>query len=279
MDRLESKTALVTGGASGLGRAIALRLAADGATVVITDVQTDLGTATANEAGALFLEQDVCDELRWMEVVNEVESRFGHVDLLVNNAGILGPLDEVAPENTPLADWRRIFAVNVEGVFLGCRAVLPAMRRSGGGSIVNMSSVAGMLATPYATAYGASKAAVRQLTKSVAQYCAEQKLKVRCNSVHPGIIMTPLWQKQALELSRIRRVSVETIIAEAKAVIPMGEFTLAEDVAASVAFLASDESRHITGSKLVVDGGIIHCDTYSSHGVSPTQSPMSPSSD
>jgi 3(or 17)beta-hydroxysteroid dehydrogenase len=262
MGRLDHETALVTGGASGLGKAIAQRLAADGATVVITDIQRDLGHRTAAEGGFTFLEQDVCEEARWTEVVGEVEERFGRLDILVNNAGILGPMDAISPENTPLSNWRKIFAINVEGVFLGCRAAIPAMRRAGGGSIVNMSSVAGLLATPYATAYGASKAAVRQLTKSVAQYCAEQKLNIRCNSVHPGNVRTPLWERQAEELTRIRGVPVEEIFAEVKAYSPMGDWTQPDDIAAAVAFLASDEARHITGIKLIVDCGIVNCDTY-----------------
>jgi 3(or 17)beta-hydroxysteroid dehydrogenase len=262
MGRLDKKIALVTGGAAGLGKAIAQRLVAEGATVVISDVQHDLGRATAKECGCTFLEQDVCDEARWTEVVREVEKRFGQLNILVNNAGILGPMDAINPENTPLAMWRKIFAVNVEGVFLGCRAAIAAMRRAGGGSIINMSSVAGLLATPYATAYGASKATVRQLTKSVAQHCAEHKLNIRCNSVHPGTVRTALWDKYAQETAAARGVPVETIIAESRAEIPMGDFTLPEDVAAAVAFLASEDARHITGTKLIVDGGFVHCDTY-----------------
>lgn len=263
MGRLEEHVALVTGGASGLGRAIAQRLAADGASVVITDIQPDVGRATAAECGFLFIEQDVCDEVRWPLVLREVEERCGSLRILVNNAGVIGPMDAFSPENTRLADWRQIFAVNVEGLFLGCRAAIPAMRRAGGGSIINMSSVAALLATPYVTAYGASKAAVRQLTKSVAQYCAQEKLNIRCNSVHPGNVRTPLWDEQyAAGGARDRGVSVEEFIAQAKARIPLGDFTLPEDVAAAVAFLASEDARHITGAKLIVDGGLVNCDTY-----------------
>lgn len=262
MRRLEGKTALVTGGASGLGKAIAERLARDGARVVITDVQRELAEATAGESGFVFLEQDVRDEERWTEIVREIGIRFGPLNILVNNAGIVGPMHAVSPVNTSLALWRTIFAVNVESVFLGCRAAIPAMKRAGGGSIVNISSVAGLLASPFATAYGASKAAVRQLTKSVAQHCAQEKLSIRCNSVHPGNVRTPLWDRQAREIAKVRGVPIEQVIAEGQAEIPMGGFTRAEDVAAAVSFLASDESRHMTGAKLIVDGGIVHCDTY-----------------
>jgi 3(or 17)beta-hydroxysteroid dehydrogenase len=262
MRGLDQKTALITGGASGLGKAIAERLAAEGSRVVITDIQRDLGEATAAAGGFIFFEHDVTDESQWAQIIQEVEARYGRLHILVNNAGILGSMETINPENTPLANWRKIFAVNVEGVFLGCRAAIPAMRRAGTGSIINMSSVAGLLATPYATAYGASKATVRQLTKSVAQHCAEQRLSVRCNSVHPGIIRTPLWDRQAEEVARRRSVSVAQFVAECKAAVPLGDFTLDEDVAAAVAFLASDEARHVTGSMLIVDGGIINCDTY-----------------
>ena len=257
-----TKVALVTGGASGLGKAIAQRLASDGASVVITDIQSDLGRATAAECDFTFLEQNVCDESQWEEIVSAVERRFGGLDILVNNAGILGSMSFVDPESTRLEDWRAIFAVNVEGVFLGCRAAIPAMRRAGAGSIINMSSVAGLLASPFATAYGASKAAVRQLTKTVAQYCAQNRLNIRCNSVHPGNVRTQLWDRQAREIATIRGVQIETVIEEGKREVPLGDFTLPEDVAAAVSFLASDGSRHMTGTEMIVDGGLVNCDTY-----------------
>lgn len=229
---------------------------------MITDVDRSVGTATAAAGGLIFMEQDVCDEQRWTQVVGEIEQRLGRLNILVNNAGILGPMSAVSPEDTPVGLWRRIFAVNVEGVFLGCRTAIPAMRRAGDGSIINISSIAGLRASPYATAYGASKAAVRQLTKSVAQHCAERKLNIRCNSVHPGDVRTPLWDKAAEELARVRQVPIEAIIEEGRTDSPMGEFALPEDIAAAVAFLASDEARHITGTKMIVDGGTVNCESY-----------------
>lgn len=262
MERLAGRVALVTGGASGLGKAIAQRLQLEGARVVIADVQAPLGEATAAECGFDFLVHDVASEPAWEEVMSAIQRRHGGLHILVNNAGILGPRDAVTPEDTRLADWRRVFTVNVEGVFLGCRAAIPAIHASGGGSIINMSSVAGLLATPYAAAYGASKAAVRQFTKSVAQHCAEKKMKIRCNSLHPGNVRTAMWDSHAAEVARQRGVPLETVVKEGEAAIPMGEFTEPRDIASAVAFLASDDARHVTGGKLVVDGGIIHCDTY-----------------
>lgn len=262
MTRLKGKVALVTGGAAGLGKAIARKLAADGARVVISDVDSRLGRETQAQIGAIFLEQDVCDEARWLEVIRDVEHRLGPLQVLVNNAGILGSMAAVSPEDTPLSQWRRIFAVNVEGTFLGCRAAIPAMRQAGGGSIINIASIAGLSATPHATAYGASKATVRQLTKTVAQYCAQHRFGIRCNSVHPGDVRTPLWDRHAEEVARMRGLPVEDVVADALADCPMGGETLPEDVADAVSFLASDEARRITGTKILVDGGRIACNTY-----------------
>jgi len=273
MGRLTDSVALVTGGASGLGKAIAWRLAAEGARVVITDIDPIAGQRTASESGFSFLEQDVRDETRWVQVIREAESLHGKLDILVNNAGILGASDALTPEDTRLTDWRNIFAVNVEGTFLGCRAVIPTMRRGGGGSIINLSSVAGLLATPYATAYGASKAAVRQLTKSVAQYCAEQNLHVRCNSIHPGDVRTPLLERHLTELARARGMAVDELIAQEKALCPLGDLTQPEDVAAAVAYLASEDARHVTGAELIVDGGLVNCDTFRWSGGAAGMSP------
>jgi NAD(P)-dependent dehydrogenase (short-subunit alcohol dehydrogenase family) len=257
------KVVLVTGGASGLGLAIVSRFALEGANVISTDLQDSVGIAAAEAIGATFLHQDVRDEAHWKAVIQQVEDRHGRLDVLVNNAGILGPTDAVSPVDTDLQAWRAVFAVNVEGVFLGCRAAIPAMRRSAAGSIINISSIAGLLATPYATAYGASKAAVRQLTKSVAQHCAEKRLNIRCNSVHPGTIRTPLLEAYAKTTAQSRGLTPEQILAEEQSCIPQGNFTLAEDVAAAVSFLASSDARHITGTKMIVDGGLVNCDTFS----------------
>jgi 3(or 17)beta-hydroxysteroid dehydrogenase len=262
MGRLAGKNALVTGGASGLGLAIAQRLAAEGATVVISDVNRDLGEQTAAELGVGFVPQDVTDEGQWLEVIGAIEASHGPLAILVNNAGIAGAVDAVTPENTRFADWKQIFSVNLDGVFLGCRAGIAAMRRSGGGSIVNMSSIAALLATPDSTAYGASKAAVRQLTKSVAQYCAEQRLGIRCNSVHPGEVRTPLWEGYVRGAAAVTGVAEDVIVAEARARVPLGDFPQPADIAAAASFLCSDDARYITGAEVIVDGGVVHCDTF-----------------
>jgi 3(or 17)beta-hydroxysteroid dehydrogenase len=262
MGRLNDRVALVTGGASGLGKVIGQRLQADGARVVITDTNAELGQATAAQYGFVFIQQDVCSEGQWPSVVRDAESNYGAISILVNNAGISGPVDAGDPEKTQIADWRKVFAVNVEAVLLGCRAVMAGMGRNGGGSIINMSSMAGLRASPYAVAYGASKAAVRQLTKSIAQHCAQQRLNIRCNSVHPGIVRTQLWESYAQEVARTRGISVNDFVNETAARIPLGDLTLPEDVAATVAFLASDDSRHITGAEILVDGGMVNCETF-----------------
>ena len=268
MTGLGNKVALVTGGASGIGKAIAARLAADGARVVISDVQQDTGRALAVQQGYDFVVHDVVDEQQWIALMRHLQSACGGLHILVNNAGVLSPPSERAnPETSTLSDWRRIFAVNTDGVFLGCKTAIPIIHASGGGSIINMSSVAALLATPFAAAYGASKAAVRQLTKSVAQHCAERRLNIRCNSVHPGIVRTVALDRAFAEAASQRGTALETILGERQGAVPLGSFARLEDIASAVSFLASDDSRHMTGAQLVIDGGLVDCDTYHNTGL------------
>ena len=262
MKKVKNKVAIVTGGASGLGKAIAQCLVSEGAKVIITDVQSDLGKESANDLGCDFLPQDVTNEKHWDDVIRFVKEKYGALHVLVNNAGILGPMDKAGPENTELLGWQQIFAVNVEGVFLGCRAGIPLLSQSGGGSIINISSIAGLVASPYATAYGASKAAVRHLTKSVAQHCAETHSNIRCNSVHPGIVLTPMTECSYGAMAKERGENKEHFLNEIKSSIPQGEFIKPEDIASAVLYLASEEARYVTGTKLIVDGGYINCETY-----------------
>lgn len=255
MQKISQKVAIVTGGAVGLGAAVVRGLVSAGLKVVITDVQTDLGQQLADELNCDFIKHDVTDEGQWQTVIRQVEERHGALHVLVNNAGIEGPFDTANPENTRLSDWQAIHRVNVEGVFLGCRAAIALMRRSGGGAIINLSSTAALSATPDFTAYGASKAGVRHLTKSVALHCARNGSKIRCNSVHPGIVLTPMLQRICADMAKRRGISAEQVLGEFKSAIPQGEFQQPEDVANAVIFLASDAARHITGLAMVVDGG------------------------
>jgi 3(or 17)beta-hydroxysteroid dehydrogenase len=246
--RVAGKTTIVTGAASGIGRAAATLLAQEGAQVVLTDVNRKDGEAAANQIGhgAVFMPHDTTSEADWTRVLADTQAKFGAVHGLVNNAGIAGSFP-ATPETETLESWRKIQTVNVEGVFLGCKLGGAAIAASGGGSIVNISSLAALVGTPSLFAYGASKAAVRQLTKSVAMHAARRKWKVRCNSVHPGVIMTPMGEGLFLD-----GASKETYLK----MIPVGEFGAPQDIGWCVVFLISDESRYATGSEFVIDGGI-----------------------
>jgi 3(or 17)beta-hydroxysteroid dehydrogenase len=254
---LKNRVVLVTGGGMGLGEAIALRCITEGAVTIISDVQAELGASTATRIGARFIEHDVASEASWLNVMGDIERNEGRLDVLVNNAGILGSPEAATPVDTSLEEWRRLFSVNVDGVFLGCKSAIPLIAATGGGAIVNLSSVAAMVATPRAMAYGATKATVRQMTKSVAQYCAEHKLGIRCNSVHPGMVRTAMWNDHATRQAAMEGVALDVIHDRTTARIPLGDFTLAEDVASAVVFLASDQARHSTGIRLMVDGGLV----------------------
>ncbi len=258
MGRVDGKVAIVTGGAQGLGREIARLLASEGAQVTITDVKTEEGAraAAAMPGDVRFCFQDVTDEPGWESLIRETVARQGRLDILVNNAGLALSDVPMDPETTRLEDWRKIHQVNVEGVFLGCKHAIPAMRESGGGSIVNLSSVAALVATPFITAYGASKAAVQQLTRSVALHCAQTGAKIRCNSVHPGQIITPMLEGLFETTARAAGLELDAVRAEFLKKIPYGEFGEPLDIAYAVLYLASDEAKHVTGAQLVVDGGV-----------------------
>lgn len=259
MERLCSKTAIVTGGASGLGRAIAQRLSAEGANVVIADSNDRAGRSTADELGVEFHLHNVTREESWASLWDAVLTEWGHIDVLVNNAGIVGQASRGALDAETLDEWREIFAVNVEGTFLGCRIAMTTMTDRGG-SIVNIASIAAESATPYAVAYGASKAAVRHITRSVAFHGAPHK--VRCNSVHPGIVRTPLWEQHARATAESRHVSFDQVVSEALSLVPLNGLVSAHEVGSAVAYLASDEAASITGTMLVVDGGSSGCNTF-----------------
>jgi NAD(P)-dependent dehydrogenase (short-subunit alcohol dehydrogenase family) len=260
MGKLEGKTALVTGGASGIGAGCARALAAEGARVVISDVQDAKGLDVAREieaAGgkARFLHHDVTEEGDWERVVSDIEKTEGRLDVLVNNAGI-GVACPTITEMS-LADWKRQQAINVEGVFLGTKHGLKLMRKAArGGSIVNMSSVAGLKGSPPLAAYCATKGAVRLFTKAIALECANFKDGVRVNSVHPGIIETPIWLSIAGMGQQAGTNAPPDLDAMSQQAVPLGVKGVPRDIANGVLWLASDESRYVTGAELVIDGGL-----------------------
>jgi NAD(P)-dependent dehydrogenase (short-subunit alcohol dehydrogenase family) len=261
MAQLDGKVAIVTGGASGIGAACSKTLAREGAKVVVTDIDEPGGgkvVAGIEAAGgtAIFLPQDVTDEPRWVEIAAEIDRRYGRLDIVVANAGIgIGAQSIV---DVSLADWRRQTAINLDGVFLSVKHCLPLMRRAGnGGSIVMMSSIAGLRGSPTLAGYSATKGAVRLFAKSIAMECAGMGDGIRVNSVHPGIIATPIWEKipAAVAPGGGRNAPVDPR-EFGRLVVPLGEAGEAEDIADGVLFLASDATRHMTGSELVIDGGI-----------------------
>ncbi|MBV8684101.1 MAG: glucose 1-dehydrogenase [Caulobacteraceae bacterium] len=260
MGKVEGKVALVTGGASGIGAACARRLAAEGATVVVTDLQDDKGQQVVAEitgaAGkARYLHHDVTSEEAWVEVMAEVKRTFGHLDILVNNAGI--GLGSPSITTMSLKDFQRQQAINVDGVFLGMKHGLLLMREAGnGGSIVNMSSVAGLKGSPTLAAYSATKGAVRLFTKAVALECAAAKDGVRVNSVHPGIIETPIWLGIGASGAAGGSNAPPDLDALSAMAVPMGVKGVPEDIAQGVLWLSSEDARYVTGAELVIDGGI-----------------------
>lgn len=247
-ERLRGKTALVTGAASGLGAAISARLAAEGANVVLTDIDVDglKAQAALIESETLTLPLDVTAEEDWQMAMDRTVARFGRLDVLVNNAGIttIGSIEELE-----LHAFRHELDIDVVGVFLGCKFGVAAMKEQGG-SIINMSSSAGLKAYSYLAGYNAAKAAVTLMTKSVALHCAEQGYRIRCNSVHPGAIRTAIIDKVLAQVD-----NPEEILAGFEAAHPVGHLGHPDDVSSIVAYLASDESRFATGAAFSVDGG------------------------
>jgi 3(or 17)beta-hydroxysteroid dehydrogenase len=248
MGRVAEKVAIITGAASGLGRADAFRLADEGAHLVLTDINALEGRRVASECEAMFVAQDVSQESSWPDLIERTIAEFGRLDVLVNNAGIAHVADI---ESTSTDQWHEILRVHLDGTFFGCRSAIPEMTRSGGGSIINMSSTAALVGLSSYLAYSAAKGGIRSMTKSIAMYCREQKNNIRCNSIHPGSISTPMVHGALETLLGIKLMEQDDPEALRKA-MGIGEPL---DVANMVLFLASEESKHINGAELVIDNG------------------------
>lgn len=257
--RLEGRVAVVTGAAKGIGRSAALRFAEEGAKVVCTDMDEDAGYKVADEIGAaggdaVFVPHNVVEEADWEKVVSTAESRYGPLNVLVNNAGIAPsgkPIEELA-----LEEWRHTVAVDLDSVFLGCKHAIRSMKKGKAGSIINISSIMGLVGTTNAADYNAAKGGVRLLTKVAALECAEAGYPIRVNSVHPGYIDTPL-VRNALDrgVSEGRMASANEMVDLLVMLHPIGRLGAPMEIANALLFLASDESSFVTGSELVVDGG------------------------
>lgn len=255
MGRVSRKIALVTGASQGIGEATAKLLAQEGATVVVTDILEEKGDVIAKKIGGVFYPLDVSDEAQWKNTIDFVRDKFGRLDILVNNAGTIGLSDTMGPqdpEHLSLKSWHFIHRVNLDGVFLGCKYGISLMKETGG-SIINMSSRSGVVGIPTACAYASSKAGVRNHTKSVALYCAEKGYNIRCNSIHPGAILTSLWNDMLGESASKRQEMITAIASQ----IPLKRMGEPIDVAYAVCYLASNESKYITGTEFTLDGGIL----------------------
>jgi NAD(P)-dependent dehydrogenase (short-subunit alcohol dehydrogenase family) len=263
--RLKNKIALVTGAASGIGRGTAIALAKEGAEVVVGDIDADGGQETCRQiertgGRARFAKLDVAHEEDWARVIAAIGREPGALHVLVNNAAICisKPLLEMSFES-----WKRQLAINLDSVFLGTKAALPLMAKSGGGSVINISSVAGLKGIPGMTGYCAAKGGVRLFTKAAALECARARNGVRVNSIHPGAIETPIWLKlgndgeMPADAAGKNEDAMENIRAAGEEATPLGHTGLPQDIAAGVVFLASDESRFVTGTELVIDGGVM----------------------
>lgn len=259
MTRLNNKIALITGGSRGIGAGTAKLLAQHGAFVIIVDILDDLGLAVVDEIGdnACYYHLDVRQEADWVAVTDAIKQRFGRLDVVFNNAGVSGFEPEFLGrpqdvEQVSLNDWQQIHAVNLDGVFLGCKYGIQLMKAQGG-SIINMSSRSGMVGIAQTAGYCSSKGAVRNLTKSVAMHCAQHGYNIRCNSLHPGAIYTPIWDTVMGDTEEQRTATLNFV----KRGIPLNDMGTPLDVAYCVLYLASDESRYMTGSEIVLDGGIM----------------------
>ncbi len=264
MQRLAHKVALITGAAQGIGLAIAKAFHQHGATVILSDLNESDCAKHASKLGdrAESIALDIRDEAAWESTINTIRSKHGQLDILVNNAGITGFDDAPEkqapeahdPENATLDAWRRVHTTNLDGTFLGCKHAIRAMRHNPGatGSIINLGSRSGVVGIPRAAAYASSKSAIRNHTKSVALYCAEEGLKIRCNTIQPAAILTPMWEPMLGE-GEDRNANIAKFVAGT----PLNRFGTVEEVASIAVYLASDESAYTTGAEFNLDGGML----------------------
>ncbi len=255
--RLKDKVALITGSAQGIGLACAKLFVQEGAKVVLSDINHELGHQEAKKLGsqATYLPLDVQYESQWQDAMSFIQKKYGQFNILVNNAGITGFVPNQGPqdpEHASLESWQYVHAINLNGIFLGCKYAIQNMKQKGG-SIINISSRSGLVGIPRAAAYASSKAAIRNHTKSVALYCAEEKYAVRCNSIHPAAILTPMWDVMLGDDEKNREVAIAAISQD----IPLKRMGSPLDVAYAAVYLASDESNYLTGIELNIDDGIL----------------------
>jgi NAD(P)-dependent dehydrogenase (short-subunit alcohol dehydrogenase family) len=252
--RLKGKVGLVTGAGSGLGRAAAIHMAQEGAKVLATDIDHDSALETSQminsefKGACLSKIHDVTKEEDWCEVLKDVIIKFGSLNVLVNNAGISIGGDI---ESTNYADWKKLQEIDVDSVFLGCKLAIPLLKNSEGSSIINISSTVGIMGNPLTLGYGAAKAAVCSMSKSIALHCARHKYNIRCNSVHPTFIDTPLLDRFSEDAGG-KKEALQTL----SGLIPLGRILETKDVTHGIIYLASDESSMMTGSEFVIDGGL-----------------------
>jgi NAD(P)-dependent dehydrogenase (short-subunit alcohol dehydrogenase family) len=257
MQRLKGKIVLVTGAARGIGQAIAELFGKEGAKVILSDINDELGqkVTSAIDGEAEYNHLDVSKEKDWKIVSSYILEKYGKLDVLINNAGITGFLETKGPhdpENLDIESWSKVHQVNLDGVAFGCKEAIRLMKGTHNASIVNLSSRSGIVGIPGAAAYASSKAAIRNHTKTVALYCAEKGYSIRCNSIHPGAILTPMWDAMLGE-GEARENAIKSIAQD----IPLNTMGEAKDVAYAALYLASDESKYVTGIELNVDGGIL----------------------
>jgi|TARA_B110000444_G_scaffold234670_1_gene245160 NAD(P)-dependent dehydrogenase (short-subunit alcohol dehydrogenase family) len=253
MERLKNKIALITGAAQGIGLATAKLFVQEGAKVLLTDINIDKANSESKSLNKIYpdqtlaLDHDVTSKKDWQYAIEFIENKFGGINILVNNAGI-GSLGNV--ENESFEKWKQVHSVDLDSVFLGCKYAIPIIKKSKSGSIINVSSISGIIASHNMAAYNSAKSGVRHLSKSIALHCARDRNNIRCNSIHPAFIDTPILD------DLFKKIGHEAAVKKLSRQIPMGQIGEPNDVAYGILYLASDESKFMTGAEIIIDGGI-----------------------